>query len=632
MLVSFLFSLGTIILPVLALVYFHKGFKRKAFIFLPMSIILNYALIGVSSALSFKYIDFGWLKYICVISVSLFFVYLILRYFNVTNLLSFKECYDLKWILFFACVALMAIVANFYVLNKQGFNFDNPQNSYFRNPFHSDNQRNVIIVNALIRGDGSPFLPGTELAYQVFWHHSTALFVSLMEAPSNYRFVQGVTLATGFILFFVVFWMLYLLRPEFFSNIRISVLFLIIFITHTDIFHLLYSFFFTRGLGTEADGGCRVILFRSFSLNITTLTAPQHTLFLIFLTLYLVIFERRKKTHPCYWIHSLVFCLCFTASPILSILFFPFFFFHEWLKLFKKREKKTICLFPVKWTGAILLAIVFHWFVLRFSPLDLFLRKGIVDLNLQLTGIGGYLHLPLILIVSAGIPGIIASIIILYNFVLHNFLNKKDVFWAHYSATVLITGSFVANYIITNHEVRRHFSILLSLIVIIYIVRTIPIKQVFHKISWISSLVIAVIIACYLTIFLAYCYTSRSNLLNPKINYMDYFSVNKIIKRRYPNQPVMAASVSGLGCRLPIVMEVATSFSRIPDIFVHSKVSSVQYELLTANKLDMKRLGYKLILWGPIEKMVWDKKMTEQIFKKQNLLETCGSVQLYRLE
>lgn len=576
MFLGFIISFLSVSLPPLLLVFLKRGLREKAFLYIPFGIVLNFGFIGVLSALFYRFLEFGLFKYVLILGLSALCVYLIMSHVEKRKLFPWKSIYDGKLLLLFALFALISVSDNFIILNKQGWSLEDGS-SFFRAPFNTDSQRNIIIVNSLIRRGGSPFLPHTDFSYQMFWYHPTAVFLSLWDGAANYGSVQGVSLTTGLTVYFVLFWMLYVFRPAFFLRFKLSLLLFIVIVTHADIFHFLVSLIFYKRMAIGADGSFSNAFFRNFSIKLTTLTAPQHASFLVFLSLFLVISDWQKREKVSLWVVGALFLsLCLMSSPVLFIFIFPFMIAYDLLELLLRKDFGGTIKLLLRMIIVIFITVLFFWFIYGFSPIDLFIRPGVTSFNK--TSLKAYFALPVLLLGTLGMHGLMASVFIIIGIKMN--LKRKSYYF--YVIPILI-GSMLVYYPKYNTEVARHYSMIASFLAAIFIFKFFPLKEILKSKLRMGFVILSALISFSLNIYMVYSYTGKENVLSKDVNYNDYFCINDILRNKYHGKPVLAATEQGL--RFPIAMEVAASFVDAEVAYVHSRLTIRQIEILEKIKI-----------------------------------------------
>jgi hypothetical protein len=235
------------------------------------------------------------------------------------------------------------------------------------------------------------------------------------------------------------------------------------------------------------------------------------------------------------------------------------------------------------------------------------------------------------LVTILGVPGLMLALLVLLNIMRQRFHLLTSPY------LMLLGGLFVAYVVLIRHgEIMRHSAILLSVMTMISIVLLLPSSRALAASTTLkATIVLCAFLAMLSHGYYVYAFTQKPSVLEREIPWRDYFCMNDIIKVRYPNTPTLAAN--GGGTRLPIVMEVASSFTSKEDAFVHSQISN----LATLDKLDnknvlpihvSKELGVRMVVWGPLEERAWGERSRHEYLKDKNLIEQCGVVSLYRLE
>lgn len=636
--------------PTLVVLLIRK-FRQKAFLLLPFSIIVNFGMVGVFAPMFLKLPFSTSLRFFvvwCVCGVfSGVFVYFL------EKKIPCKKYFSNSVLAFLAILAVFSCVDSAYIFSKQGFSPE-LNNSYFRAPFNSDNERNLIIVNALHRDGKSPFFPDTQFSYQIFWHNIAVLAVSpLPSVFSRYGQVQGATLATGMVFFFSLFWMLFVFQPALRGNLWIVAGLFIVFCFHSDIYHFGYSMIMNGVPAIEADGSIHYMTMRNFSVKLMSITSPQHTLFFVFLSAFLVTQRLRLGSAV---LEAAVFILAFLASPILSAMFFGLYFFHGAAEIVIRglflendggsigsRFRKTVSGL-IKYVGWIFMLLFSAWiayqFVMKNSPVALFVRGaggsgGLLDLSFGnlLRFPERLLEIPRLFAGTLGVQGIVVLMAVLAN--LYGSLRKRwRLIWDP-SATILVLGTLGVYYYVNDTEVRRHFAIVAAFTALTFIVcNAVQLRRVGHKI-WNLLLVALCVLSVGLEGYFMYCFTGKENVLAANVNWGDYFAMNRALEAKYPGACVLAAA--GFGLRFPIAMEAATSFAMPADAVVHSKLNPAQTRFLQSSVTDeqiiksARKIGYELIIWGPVEDKVWGRSLKEDLAKPGSLLERTGAVSLYRI-
>lgn len=634
---AFLLALIGVGLPVATLLAFSPTFRRHAFFSVPIGAAVFLLVGAITAAVLYSYVSFGWAKLFIVLTiatVSMFFTHRIIDRIAVS---PDEQIYDLSALYIILGLSALAIADNFFILSQQGFQAN--QATYFRTPLHSDNERHLILVNAIIRGDGSPFLSGAEHRYQILWHHFAAIFVSVLSdasMPSYYPLVSGIVLFTSYIFFVALFWLAYLMRPTLFRGYWVFVVFVLV-AMHADIYN-----FITSSLagypGIEADASIPMPYFRNFSAKLAALTAPQHVLFLIVLILYLAF---RHLAHTLASGTSMnrsdiLVPMMGVTSPVLTVFYLPFSALYDCIYLVRREGWKAAIRYAIKIAGLAGLGLAFFWVIMRFPPADLFFRDSPwplwendwTALNIIFAP---FAALPALIAIS-GTLGLALSILILWLLRARRFAVLNDS-----NLIVALTIILVANFLLGNFEIRRHTSILIYVLLLVAVFRflgpvEIVMRSAFHK----GLLIVIVVVTTLLHGYYIYSYAGKPSAIPVNISWEDYLCMNKFIAEYHPHTPTWASMDRYL--RFPLVMEVVPSFSNTTDIYIHSMMPPHAKSVLeTAEQgipspASLKELGYKLIVWGPIEKNVLEKSTLVDLIRPENQIARCESVGLYALK
>ena len=201
MIQAFLFSLASFFIPPLILVRTLRGK-------LPWLLILHVALLGVLFSIGYNLFGFGWRLYATAQLLSFSILYFSSRYLPpATRPIAFKRS------LFFFLVAFLLSGDLALIFSKNGWG-QAGESVYMRPPFQSDSMRNVVVIEALRRHGGAPWLPASAFAYQLFWHHLAGGVLFPFHAPTLFPAVSGITLATSVLFFFLMLSSLFSSRPS----------------------------------------------------------------------------------------------------------------------------------------------------------------------------------------------------------------------------------------------------------------------------------------------------------------------------------------------------------------------------------------------------------------------------------
>jgi len=632
----FLLSALTVFLPVVLLVYVGGRLRSGALRYIPLGVVSQLFFLSLVAAAIYPFIGFGWLKYVTCVLAATLLTGLALHAIDKSGLLDPAEAGPPRFLVVFALIAFIAVLDGFYILASQGFVGDHP--AYFRAPFHSDNQRNLILINSLIRGEGSPFLPGAQHAYQMFWYHGAAVLVSLFDAASGYGFVSGYTLFTAYLFYFILFWSLHVLRPDVFQRYWVLIPLVIVFVAHTEIYNMVWSWLQTGQFALEADGSFANRLYRSFSIKGATLTAPQHIAFLTIFVASLASFRlvAANKQRAVLWYKAGCSLMGFMVSPLLWAMSFPCYFIYDITLYLKERGRliRAMARYTAIMAAAILLAAAAYWIVLRVSPVDIFMRSGSEQTIMFATdSIWQFskdaLKSPVILVRILGVLAVLLMIFALkkiYEGALRTIYNEYLV--------VLLILFIASNLILYNGEIRRHATLVANLAAISLVTIYVPSLKAAPEEGFTKYLLIAsAIISIGVQSFFVLSFTQKPSVISSDIVWSDYYCINKVIATEHGHAPALGAV--GEGLRFPVVMEATASFARPEDTYAHSNVSPDKIALLDKLKAGQTsvgladQLGIRLIVWGPVEDRAWGEQARTQVAESGRLLHACGTVSLY---
>ena len=166
MLFIFVFIFLSMVLPVVAMTLIDAKLLDKAFVAVPVGVALQVGFFGTFAIFLYRLSDYGWLKYGTLLPLSTAGVYYILRWVSQTELIRTRRPQSAKLLGLIAVLAFVSILDNAFILQRNGWSFEDgslmgPRATYFRAPLNNDMERNVVVINALLRKSAPPFL--TEL-------------------------------------------------------------------------------------------------------------------------------------------------------------------------------------------------------------------------------------------------------------------------------------------------------------------------------------------------------------------------------------------------------------------------------------------------------------------------------------
>jgi hypothetical protein len=181
-------------------------------------------------------------------------------------------------------------------------------------------------------------------------------------------------------------------------------------------------------------------------------------------------------------------------------------------------------------------------------------------------------------------------------------------------------------------EVQRHFVILSSFLVLVWLVQGIPLKK-----TAVAAIVTALMVSLPFHWHFIRAFTEGPNLVKAEIPYLDYFSMNRWIESHTRGMPVLASQTFPNG-GFPIVQESTTSFSVTFDAFIYDSIPRRQLADLHRTEAQHlvlpwgRSLGYRTALWGPIEDRMWGLNAKNRFIRERALIHREGAVGLYALD
>jgi len=557
--------------------------------------------LGCGFSIGHGLLGYGWPLYLLSQVVSLLAVRLTLH----SSIRFRMRSVSSRRLLLFFILALIACADLAAIFQKNGWGVAG-EGVYFRPPLQSDNERNSVVIEALRRHGGSPFLPAGPFSYQLFWHHWAAGLLFPFEATTLFAPVSGATLATAVFFFFLLFGALHISRPGVFRRkwVLLGIVFLLA--VHADLFQLVWTYLSKRQLGIELDWSAEHGFFRNFTLKAAALTSPQHAFFFGLTAIFLSVRS----------IHRHVLAVgAYLCSPVLALLFYVPFFGIEWLRHGRTKEALG------NYFAVLLVALAAFGIVLQTPPWEIFFRAVRFRQHWGLSEPTVWLMLPLGWLACMGVPGILATVWALRS--------KWD-----WSKWWLVSVSALIFLVAADTEVRRHYSMLFGLVLPFFLLRYWP--ETWSRAQ--TVLVRSVVgLAALAHIYFLYAMLGKPSHLNPAIPWKDYFALNDFVRAHLSGEPILAAAnPHGVGLDMPLVMEVTPSFSLQEHALIHSRVTPRQLALFQSlvyagdSVTVGKELGYRYIVWGPVEEFTWGERVRRRFLG--NRLFRQGSVGLFTLE
>jgi hypothetical protein len=555
-------------------------------------------------------------------------------------------------------LAAVSVAGDAFIFSRQGFSADD-RTSLFAAPFRGDIQRDTDLIAGLLRETQEVFLPRSSFVYQVLWHHGAANLIAVLpEHFTLFPYVLGLTLVTGFIFYVTLYWLVLMIRPT--LSRRPLALFIVAAFAacDADLYNALFSVLREGHVALAADASTHVqTVFRYFSNKLTSLTAPQHATFFIVMSVIValtydpVIGRWGRRGWQWRQIFSIVVFAAAgaLANPVLTILALPVYaavLAGTWR--IQGRDVRQIFVAGIL-AGAV--GFTLHVLVLRFTPLDLFLRPNITGGGSGVYGVHSlwtlempiqyFRELPWVLIATSGVIGAVITVALLWAGVWYRGLFRDTL------VLTLIGGTLMWNVVVIETEIQRHFAMIAAYLGVLICARLLP-NHGWRRPATMSVLVVAAVLALVLNGYLTRAYSTGGAILDPSVPWTDYYCMNKVIATDFPNLPVVVRTQDEF--ELPIAAEATASLVWSQVAFVHQKLSvDTAHMLDEINSRDresfrravlsdpngtirkLQSLGYRGIIWGPIEEREWGPRVRHALISGEQFLKSCGMVALYGL-
>ncbi len=537
------------------------------------------------------------------------------------------------WVI--VALAIISVADLAFIFARQGWETEGGSN-YFRFPITSDNERNLLLVRALIRGGASPFIPNSDLIYPVFWHNFAALLLQPVAAEIGFPQIAGVTLATAVVLFILIYFAVLNERPAVARHWPLVAIVVVLAVTHADLYHMLIGLAHEGAPSIEADHGEARLFFRTFSPKLLALTSPQHVCFMIFFfALYLL------NHGPALSIgrgrmagESLLVCAAVATSPVLAAMTLPLIYGLPALTLFFSNLRQGLADLA-RAAGLMLLSFLAFTGLYRFTPLILFFRTSSDAEQIAIPGVESVYKLALFPWIFVGIFGVAGLLVTLW---LPAYAARRPARLLSFWPLLLISGTLIFYYGVSHPEISRHWSIVASVAGLMVLVQCLPDWENLRARRSLQTICAGGIgAAVLLHAFFIFVFTAKPSILDPEVAWHDYFCMNDVIEERHPGLPVAAAN--GRGLYFPLAARVTTSSSFNGNTAaVHSRLEGEQLRI--NNMIFYGReplidhaaaLGYGAVIWGPVEDEAWGAERAAKFARPELLLASCGSVGLYRL-
>lgn len=637
MILSFVLYLSAVTLPPALGMWFIPRLRREIALLLPLGIAANLAIVGLVTQITHGFFPSSLLKFI-VVSLGGGAATTGLALLLSPQILPARR-YRLpaKTLAIVAALAAFAIADIFYIGARQGFTFSEAgqvTDAYFRTPFSGETQRHLVTVNALNRGENSPFLVGGKFSQPQLWHHFTALVVSLDRSPSQFSAVVGSQLALAYVFYFLLFSILALLRPAWLlrpASLPFAVFFTLT-LTHGDFAHMLGNFALGKTAGIQSDASAPVGFFNYFSPKALALAYPSEIFFFCFLLGFLYV-DRLCTTQRIY--HSVAkfffVAAAVTISPLLSALYFPIHFLIQNIKL--ARAEKPFSDSAVHALAILAGAMVLAWGVNDSPPWQM--ARNLIGGETYFPLAAPidptqWIQLPLITLVTLGLLGAVVTGLGFWR--VHRGL-LGSLFQP--AVVVSLTSTILLHYVVSGSEWRRSAIVLSSLLAVLTLARWLPSPRRLQP-QWITAgAQFVLVVAVGFHAYFIFSHAVKPSDVNPAFAWGDYYRMNAELQKKFPKLPILAVPAPGMFA--PVAMEATTSFSTPNHAATNAVVTPRNYNFLVRmNGFEnvvpyAQSMGYRAILWGPAEELRWGDRVRNRFIDKANLMAETGSVKLYRI-
>lgn len=553
-------------------------------------------------------------------------------------------------------LAVVAVLPSAYIYVHQGY-FPDTGHSFLSPGISNDQLRNANLIAALAEHRQSVYFPNSELIYQVAWHHGVANAAALLPAPKSGWLPRalGASLVTGALCYAAILWLIVALRGQ-----RLSLWGLLLVaalaLSEADVAGAIATLVKAGHVGIAADGTSLLgSPYRYFSLALVTITAPHHATFFIPCALAAALSYRGNLAGvsaplETAMIPGLAFAAAAGATdPILLVLAgLPFGAALLLQSLGDGRRFLRVC------GGGVVVVIgaaVVHQVFLGFSIVDLFLRPRVtgtgadfgIDLFGQAGGFATLYRLASLIPESLGVVGVAFGVALIITACTQprRLLDPLPLAW--------IIGLLICNVVFVGNEIQRHFSMIAAVMAVVGTGLLLPPRLLgFPRLALNAGVLAAMVAALYLHSHFTRRFAVVGKSLPAAVSWPDYFCVGKLIRDKYPGLAVVTRTPDNF--ELPIATEFTTAMVWSQVAFVHQRVSDADaaiFDQLNSRDSDklkqsalaqpqetrdvLLRLGFKGLLWGPVEESGWGPAVREALTASAPPLGSCGRVALYAL-
>lgn len=515
---------------------------------------------------------------------------------------------------------------------------------YVRSPFQLDPVRNTDLVAALARGSRTLFLPDTKIVYQLLWYYGAADVFGILPVPTVTRWytVQGMTLATGWFFNLVVLWSVYLCGASRRHLWWVYLFASVVLACDVSAMPLL------NALGARSTSSSS-IAFEYFSPLIMTLSAPQHTMCMILLVVAIALYVHRREYSPAATAEGLrggqigLFSGAIVASPVLGAMFFPAYYIARLLDDLLRRARSAL---DTAIEAALVagIAIVAMPAITRVSFKEFFFRGNAIRPTGILLGLPtahqSVAWAPIEILGWLALPFLV-SFALLATYAATGRLQERLRPVLVLNLAMLL-GFFFWNYLFTDVELRRHFSIVAVSVIFITSALTFVMVDGSSRPLLITTALIAALGSVGAGLWFIRDTTVLPSTVATDLPLSDYFCINRYLRQTH-NPPKGIIAASGDGIVLSVVNEEATALAPREAILVHQKTGATLREKLQASGSakgafdalspalikTLRSIGFDAFVWGPVEEHEWGPQK-EALFKDAQLVFECRSVGFYR--
>jgi hypothetical protein len=457
------------------------------------------------------------------------------------------------------------------------------------------------------------------------------------------------------LMYFCLFDTILRLRPQIVRSWLLIGLVLALAGTEADIFNAGLSYLKFGHVAFAADSSSPIPSpYRYFSLKLVSLTAPQHAVFFMFAALAVrdlyraVLPAEQGPVDTWAALRSSLANACMGAvfSPVLAALVLPFLYFAAFWRVAAFRGGLVrVARYCAMAVGAVL---ALHWVILRMAVWTPFLRPNITGGGSGAYGVklfpalevsnGLVSNLPWALAATSGVLGVVVTGLLAWMVVARRSLLREPLVLA------FVASCLFWNWVVVDTEIQRHFSMAIAFMGLLVVALHLPWRSRFVGI-WL--VVIPVMGACaLLNGYFIRAYERNAGFMPLTTAWPDYFCMNDLVRGRFSGMPLVLATPRHF--ELPIGVEAGPALVWSQVAAVHQRMTAAQArEMDAVNPRDwatfrkvgeadggallerMRALGFKGIVWGPVEEEMYGPRLAAAFARPGRFLASCGFVGLY---